>query len=180
MKRKNKLLILFILVIGILAIPTLVKAWTITPSAQNSGLHMQVHTNGYLYWDAVPQANGYTIRICDSIGYNCKSFISNTNSYDIITPMNNMKKDSAYYRFEVASKGVSGSGTYDTMSYYYTSPFEKLEAPTNVKWVNEFTIMWDPVLHATSYEIAVGIPRISASLATSRSCWMSSRASALL
>lgn len=119
---------------------------------------MQVHTNGYLYWDEVPNATGYTVKICDSIGYNCKSFISNTNSYDIITPMNNMKKDSAYYRFEVAAKGVSGSDIYESTTYYYTSPFDKLDSPANIRWINDNIVGWNPVPNATSYIVAVFTP----------------------
>ena len=90
------------------------EPWTVTQDADSTGLHMQIHSNGYLYWDAVPEeTSGYSIAICNTIGYDCKWFSASTTSYNIIQEFDNMKKDSNYYRIEVHTKGTNETGTYD-------------------------------------------------------------------
>ena len=155
-KKTLGLLVAILMLVSTFISPITVLAWTITPDADSTGLHMQIQSNGYLYWDAVPEeTSGYSIAICDTIGYNCKWFNASTNSYNIIPEFDNMKKDSNHYRIEVHTKGTSEPDTYDNMDYYYTSPYDKLESPTNVRWTSENIVAWDLVPHATSYKVVV-------------------------
>ena len=118
--------------------------------SQNSGnsLNMSVDESGFLSWDAVNGATGYHI-ILRKNSMETTAWDTTSTSLLLVTEMDGLKLDSGSYVIEVGAKGVSKS---DTMTYYYTSNVDKLEAPVNLQW-NGNAATWSAVDGATSYTV---------------------------
>ncbi len=123
---------------------------SILPRAASEAPHMTLDKNGILSWDSIAGATGYTIDIYRHPGMQVYESISvNSNSYDLFGRMDEQEYDSADYRIEMRAKGTAGG---QNMILYYDSPYERLEAPTNLRWVGH-RAEWDPVPHAEYYNV---------------------------
>ena len=118
--------------------------------SQNSGnsLNMSVDESGYLSWDAVNGATGYHI-ILRKNSMEITAWDTTSTSMLLVADIDEIKLDSGSYVIEVGAKGVSKS---DTMTYYYTSHVDKLEAPVNLQW-NGNAATWSAVDGAAYYNV---------------------------
>ena len=113
-----------------------------------NSLHMSISNQGLLTWDTVTGATGYGVSVTQN-GMNIANLDTSNAFIMIVTEMDNLKVDSGLYVIEVYAKGVSKRAS---ISYYYTSNVDKLEAPHNLQWIGN-QASWDAVDGAVSYKL---------------------------
>ena len=108
--------------------------------------------SGVLTWSVVPGATSYDLNIYMH-GSLFKSEEGNTSrSYDLVNELNKYKKDSGTVQIIINANGV-GAGNGDRVSFMYSSPYPKLEAPSNLKWDVNGNADWDDVANADGYTL---------------------------
>ena len=115
-------------------------------------IQFTLNDSGVLTWSVVPGATSYDLNIYMH-GSLFKSEEGNTSrSYNLVTELNKYKKDSGAVQIIINPKGVeAGSG--DKVSFMYSSPYPKLEAPSNLKWDVYGNADWDDVANADGYTL---------------------------
>ena len=107
--------------------------------------------SGVLTWSVVPGATSYDLNIYMH-GSLFKSEAGNTSrSYDLVDELNKYKKDSGTVQIVINAKGAGGVG--DRVSFMYSSPYPKLEAPSDLKWDVNGNADWDDVANADGYTL---------------------------
>ena len=113
-------------------------------------LNVRLDDTGALKWDAVSGATSYDLTIWADNGlFKSETGLTST-SYDLEAQLNEYKKDSGTIKVDIAPKGVTGYE--DTVSFKYSSPYTKLEAPTGLSW-NGILADWNDVSGANGYTI---------------------------
>ena len=108
--------------------------------------------SGVLTWSAVSGATGYDINIYMH-GSLFQSEEGNTSrSYNLVSKLNQYKKDSGTVTINLLPKGVA-AGNADQVSFTYSSPYPKLEVPSNLKWDVYGNADWNDVANADGYTL---------------------------
>ena len=132
-------------------------ARTIIPVEPEGGMNLQVDKYGKLRWDSVDGAAGYSIDICKHPGdfvLKTDSVSAEKTSYDLFGELDDLEYDNGTYRVKVNVSGSNPEYTYSTLLFYYDSPYEKLPAPTNLRW-NGNVAEWDAVPDAGRYNVYI-------------------------
>ena len=147
--------------------PLTVSARTVTSmgdTAGENGLdHFSLSSEGLLTWTS--RSIYYDkVRLLDATGklldHKDIDVISSEppimNSTNIINWMDSLELDTGKYTIMVDPwfGGSVGFGLEDYIYYNYTSPYEKLEAPVNLRWDGN-TAKWDANSKATSYQLNI-------------------------
>ena len=158
MKRTHKLLSVLLCMMVLSALMTVSAfARTIIPVKPEGGMNLQVDQYGKLRWDSVSGATGYRIDICEYPGdfvLMTDSVGAGETSYDLFGELDDLEYDNGTYRVKVNVSGSNLEYTYSTLLFYYDSPYEKLPAPTNLRW-NGNVAEWDAVLNADRYNVYI-------------------------
>ncbi len=119
---------------------------------ESGNILFTVDDSGVLTWSAVSGAASYDLNIYMH-GSLFKSEEGNTSrSYDLVNELNKYKKDSGTVQIIINANGV-GAGNGDRVSFMYSSPYPKLEAPSNLKWDVNGNADWDDVANADGYTL---------------------------
>ena len=113
-----------------------------------NSLNMRISDMGLLMWDAVADATGYVISVAQN-GKNIANFDTTNTVLMIVSELDGLKLDSGLYVIEVYAKGVAQRAT---MTYYYTSNVDKLEAPHGLQWIGN-KAAWENVEGAAAYRL---------------------------
>ena len=117
----------------------------------NGRIQFTLDDSGVLTWSVVPDATSYDLNIYMH-GSLFKSEEGNTSrSYDLVNELNKYKKDSGTVQIIINAKGAGGVG--DRVSFMYSSPYPKLEAPSDLKWDVNGNADWDDVANADGYTL---------------------------
>ena len=117
----------------------------------NGKIQFTLDDSGVLTWSVVPGATSYDLNIYMH-GSLFKSEEGNTSrSYNLVNELNKYKKDSGTVQIIINAKGAGGVG--DRVSFMYSSPYPKLEAPSNLKWDVNGNADWDDVANADGYTL---------------------------
>ncbi|MBQ4282601.1 MAG: hypothetical protein IJB96_01580, partial [Lachnospira sp.] len=149
-ERIISVLLVIVMVVGMM--PATAYARTVLPQTGTGTINLVMTLDGILTWDSVPGADSYYFTITDgsSTWYVDESYTST--SFNFIENFDSRKIDSGLYRINLRA---NGSGVYDItgeLIYYYVSPYDKLEAPANLRWEGT-TAKWDAVSNATGYTV---------------------------
>ena len=122
-------------------------------NAVDSGntLNMSVSDAGILSWDAVGGATGYRVYVQQN-GMEVTYWDTTNTIMNIVTSLDGIKLNSGTYVLTVGAQG--GSNESASMSYYYTSNVDRLEAPYNVQWIGNYAA-WEYVEGATAYKLSL-------------------------
>ena len=160
-KRTGKLLSLLLALVLLLSmVPVTAVARTIIPV---KGTGVWISAGGELHWDAMEGATGYTIRICEHpspAAIATDSVDAETLVYDLFGKMDSERYDNGDYRAEIIAQGAKGD---TSIIFFYDSPYEKLTAPTNLRW-NGNVAEWDPVPNAEYYNVYIRNTTVTGSL----------------
>ena len=119
-----------------------------------NSFNMRLSDEGVLTWDEVTGANGYKVMLLNSMGQTINEWdnaLTNSRVLQFIVEMDNSKYDSGRYVIEVEAKDTNKKAT---MSYYYTSNVDKLEAPAKLKWIGN-QAAWEYVDGAVEYKLSL-------------------------
>ena len=165
-KKFISIMLVFTLLMAVF-MPLTVSARTVTPmgdTAGENGLdHFSLSSEGLLTWTS--RSIYYDkVRLLDATGklldHKDIDVISSEppimNSTNIINWMDSLELDTGKYTIMVHPwfGGSVGFGLEDYIYYNYTSPYEKLEAPVNLRWDGN-TAKWDANSKATSYQLNI-------------------------
>ncbi len=104
----------------------------ITPRTTNGNLHMTLSNEGVLSWDAVTGATSYDL----TISYNDEVVYSeggNTEtSFEFVHNLDEWRWESGVY--QVAVHPADTEGFDDMQAFTYVSRWNRLDAPTNLRW----------------------------------------------
>lgn len=118
----------------------------------NGRIQFTLDDSGVLTWSVVPGATSYDLNIYMH-GSLFKSEEGNTSrSYNLVNELNKYKKDSGTVQIIINANGVE-SGNGDRVSFMYSSPYPKLEAPSGLKWDVNGNADWDDVANADGYTL---------------------------
>ena len=118
----------------------------------NERIQFTLDDSGVLTWSVVPGATSYDLNIYMH-GSLFKSEEGNTSrSYDLVNELNKYKKDSGTVQIIINANGVE-AGNGDRVSFMYSSPYPKLEAPSDLKWDVNGNADWDDVANADGYTL---------------------------
>jgi len=129
----------------------------VIPETQVGGTELNVRADdfGVLTWNAVPGATSYDLTIWTDNGlFKSETGLTST-SYDLEAQLIAYRKDTGTIRVSIAPKGVSGYA--NTVSFMYSSPYTKLEAPTGLIW-NGSVAIWNDVSGASGYRVSLYQP----------------------
>ena len=129
----------------------------VIPETQVGGttLNVSVDSSGVLTWDAVSGATSYDLTVWTDNGlFKSETGLTST-SYDLEAQLNAYRKDTGTIRVNIDPKGVSEYA--DTVSFKYSSPYTKLEAPTGLSW-NGNLANWSDVSGASGYRVTLYQP----------------------
>ena len=161
-KFKSKLLSILLVLVMVLALVP-VSALTafaaerdreIVAVDSGNSFNMRLSDEGVLTWDEVTGANGYKVMLLNSMGQTINEWdnaLTNSRVLQFIVEMDNSKYDSGRYVIEVEAKDTNKKAT---MSYYYTSNVDKLEAPAKLKWIGN-QAAWEYVDGAVEYKLSL-------------------------
>ena len=158
----KKILLSIIFLIAFLTIKN-VYARTITPVNSSGDLKMKITETGSLVFNKAPTATSYTLSILiDNIKSGNDITLYSTDAtgtieYNLtVDNLDARKVDSGIYKLKL--KAIIGDSTLpvaeDELNYYYDSPYEKLDSPTNLRW-EENTARWNSVSNANGYSVTL-------------------------
>ena len=159
-KRTGKLislLLVFTLLLGMIPVlpMTASAAGGVTPMEKwgDAGrIYFTLYGSGVLTWSEVAGATSYDLTIWVD-GSLFRDVPGNTSrSYDLQGELNRYKIDSGTVKVSVGPNGngyIAGDGAY----FLYSSPYPKLEAPSNLKWDINGNADWDDVANADGYTL---------------------------
>ncbi|MBQ6824738.1 MAG: hypothetical protein IJP27_08795, partial [Clostridia bacterium] len=150
--------LLIITMIATVWMPMTVSARTLLPQKGTGKMNLQMSADGVLTWDAVPGATGYYFSIGDVADTNYLDTNYQETSFRFAENFDSRRLDSKSYTIRVSAIGEGLGDFYDSMLYYYVSPFDKLEAPTNLRWDGSVA-RWDAVPNADGYTVYLVQPR---------------------
>jgi len=113
---------------------------------------LTVNENGTLLWNSVPGATSYDLSIWTKDGLFMAENGLTQCSYSLQEKLNAYKKDSGTIMVSLSPKGSNVSSHGGTEYFMYSSPYGKLEAPSNLYW-NGNMAGWSAVDGAESYTV---------------------------
>ena len=156
-RRGWSLLLTLALLLGMMPVmgPTAMAAedpYGVRPESAVAGdLTCTVDDNGVLTWTDLSGATSYDLNIYMKGGL-VKSETGLTSPYyELEAMLDGYKKDSGTVEVTINVWGGSGQG--GTANFLYSSPYPKLEAPTNLRWDVNGNPDWDDVANADGYTI---------------------------
>ena len=165
MKRTKKLIgLLFALVLVLgLSVTAMAAAnpyGVIAASAVAGDLTLTVDGDGVLTWTDLPGATSYDLNIYMKGGLVRSETGLTSTSYNLEAMLDGYKKDSGTVKVNINVWGGSGRG--GSANFLYSSPYPKLEAPTNLRWDVNGNPDWDDVANANGYTLYLYQPSGSA------------------
>ena len=157
MKRTQKLLsILLTLAMVFSMVPMTAMAaedpYGVHPDSAVAGdLTCTVDDNGVLTWTDLSGATSYDLNIYMKGGLVKSETGLTVTSYELEAMLDGYKKDSGTVTVNINVWGGSGRG--GSANFLYSSPYPKLEAPTNLRWDVNGNPDWDDVANADGYTI---------------------------
>ena len=156
MKRTQKLIGLFFALVLVLGLSmTAMAAESLygvrAESVVAGDLTCTVDSDGVLTWTALPGATSYDLNIYMKGGLVKSETGLTSTSYDLEAMLDHYKKDSGTVDVHINVWGGSGRG--GTANFLYSSPYPKLEAPTNLRWDVNGNPDWDDVANADGYTL---------------------------
>ena len=110
-----------------------------------------VDNDGVLTWTDLPGATSYDLNIYMKGGLVRSETGLTSTSYDLEAMLDHYKKDSGDVKVTINVWGGTGRG--GSATFLYSSPYPKLEAPTNLRWDVNGNPDWDDVANADGYTI---------------------------
>ena len=159
-KQFTSILLALVMVIGMIPVSALTvfaveSPYGIAPDIYpgNSGnITFYVDNDGVLTWTNVPNATSYDVNIW--VGGSLFQSLEGltTPRYELEAKLNEYKRDTGTVKISVDPKGNSEYA--DGVTFLYSSPYPKLEAPTILYWGGDGMIAdWGDVPHADGYTI---------------------------
>ena len=146
--------VMFFSVIATSSIVVSAREREIVAVDSGNSFNMRINEDGVLMWDEVTGATGYKVVLLNSTGQTINEWdntLTNNRVLNFISEMDGDKYDSGRYVIEVVAKDTNKT---NSISYYYTSNVDKLEAPHNLCWVGN-QAGWDYVDGAVQYELSL-------------------------
>lgn len=156
MKRTQKLIGLFFALILVLGLSVTAMAaespYGVRADSVVAGdLTCTVDGDGVLTWTDLPGATSYDLNIWMKGGLVKSETGLTSTSYDLEAMLDGYKKDSGGVKVTINVWGGTGRG--GSATFMYSSPYPKLEAPTNLRWDVNGNPDWDDVANADGYTI---------------------------
>ena len=156
MKRTQKLIGLFFALILVLGLSVTAMAaespYGVRADSVVAGdLTCTVDNDGVLTWTDLPNATSYDLNIYMKGGLVESETNLTATSYDLEAMLDGFKKDSGTVEVHINVWGGSGRG--GTAYFMYSSPYPKLEAPSDLKWDVNGNADWDDVANADGYTL---------------------------
>jgi len=144
----NLMLVLFTMTI-FMPITLFARTRTINTINSENELHMSIDSLGFLDWDDVDGATGYVVELTQPNVTSLNSWETTESIIPLISYIDQLKYSSGQYTIIVSAKGVSSDAS---MSYYYTSNVDQLEAPNGLIWDGNIA-RWNAVSGASVYNV---------------------------
>lgn len=116
-----------------------------------NSLNMSIDDQGFLTWDAVGGATGYRVAVKQN-SMEIAHWDTANRSIFIVSELDGIKVSSGQYLIEVYPQGVVAQSK--SMTYYYTSNVDQLEAPDSLQWLGNNAV-WEYVDGATAYRLTL-------------------------